>query len=76
MLNGHPGPALVAWRSKNGVTQRELGIKIGVNDQMISNYEMGRNTPSLVTAFALERVTGIDAELWALWEAQLRGKAA
>ena len=34
-------------RKKKGLTQQELGEKLGVSDRTIGNWENGRNMPDL-----------------------------
>lgn len=52
-------------RKRAGLTQAELAERSGVNKQMISFYEAGRNDirkASLTTAVALATVLGVHAE--------------
>lgn len=56
--------AIRKWRERNGVSQRELAQRLAISATEISDYEAGRRVPGLARAFALERVTGVDAELW------------
>ena len=61
-----PWAELRSWREDRGWTQRELAAALSMTDQAISNIECGRTLPSLVTAFAIEELTGVTARSWAL----------
>lgn len=47
-------------RKKAGMTQAELGNKIGTVRQTISNIENGISRPSIETAQAIAKVLGFD----------------
>lgn len=48
---------ITLWRKAHGVTQRELGRKLGVKDAAITKWEKGRVPAERV--LDLERVTGV-----------------
>lgn len=59
------GDRLRAWRERSGYSQSQLALALGVRDyQMISKLERSVKTPSLNTATAIERLTGIPAGSW------------
>lgn len=41
------------FRTKLGISQKDLGDKVGVSEASISNYETGKREPSLATLCAL-----------------------
>lgn len=47
-------------REESGMTQEELGYKIGVVRQAISNIERGKTRPSVETAQAIGKTLGFD----------------
>lgn len=46
VVHGLDPAALVRLRKKRGLTQDDLGLKLGVNTQSILNWESGRAAPS------------------------------
>ena len=55
------GEVLKAMREHLGLTQAELGDKLGWTRQRIGNLESGNFHPSLVTLFRIASFTGIPA---------------
>jgi putative transcriptional regulator len=49
-------------RAEHGLSQAELGGRVGVSRQAINLIENGRHDPSLSLAFALARVFGLPLE--------------
>jgi putative transcriptional regulator len=46
-------------RAKRGLSQAELGGRVGVSRQAINLVENGKHGPSLSLAFAIARVLGL-----------------
>lgn len=46
-------------RAENGLSQAELGGRVGVSRQAINLVENGKHDPSLALAFAIARVLGL-----------------
>lgn len=53
------GNQIRKYRKLRGMTQKELGLKIGVKHNTISGYESGANEPEQNTLFAIADVLGI-----------------
>jgi transcriptional regulator with XRE-family HTH domain len=53
---------LRALRKAAGLSQAELGKRVGLTDRMVSHYEVGRYTPSLDTLDRLAEVLAIPAD--------------
>jgi transcriptional regulator with XRE-family HTH domain len=52
-------------REATGLTQKELGEKVGVTGSSISYIEHGVNVPNVITAQRIARALGVDvADLW------------
>jgi putative transcriptional regulator len=49
-------------RAEHGLSQAELGGRVGVSRQAINLIENGRHDPSLSLAFAMARVFGLPIE--------------
>lgn len=49
-------------RAAEGLSQAELGGRVGVSRQAINLVENGRHDPSLSLAFAIARVFGVSVE--------------
>jgi putative transcriptional regulator len=49
-------------RSERGLSQAELGGRVGVSRQAINLVENGKHDPSLSLAFAIARVFGLPVE--------------
>lgn len=50
------GQNIKMLRKQNSFTQRDLGQKLGVSSQMISNWERGNSLPSLIDAERLAKL--------------------
>jgi transcriptional regulator with XRE-family HTH domain len=59
--------ALRFLRQKEGCTQEAVATKAGITSSMVSNYERGKEKPSLVTLFKV--LCAVDADLTDLGEA-------
>lgn len=60
------GAKLKAIRESNGLTQKELGEKVGLSDVRIRQYEIGNRTPKL---YLLEKIAvALDVPVYALWD--------
>lgn len=53
------GAQIRKYRKKAGLTQKELGFRIGVKHNTISGYENGTNEPEQNTLFAIADVLGV-----------------
>jgi ribosome-binding protein aMBF1 (putative translation factor) len=51
--------AVVGYRAKHGLTQTQLGQKLGVRQPHVARLEMGEHTPSLEMLQRLSRVLGM-----------------
>ena len=49
-------------RAQHGLSQAELGGRVGVSRQAINLIENGRHDPSLSLAFAIGRIFGLPVE--------------
>ena len=67
------GKRLRWLRQKVGMTQRELGEKVGTSDAMISYYESGRVVPSAERLEDLADVFGVSMD--ALWRGKRKKEA-
>ncbi len=47
------------FRKQAGLTQEELAARFGSRKTLISNYEIGRNTPDIETLWALADIFDI-----------------
>ena len=47
------------FRKQAGLTQEELAARFGSRKTLISNYEIGRNTPDIETLWELEDIFDI-----------------
>ncbi|MGF9979104.1 helix-turn-helix transcriptional regulator [Viridibacillus arvi] len=50
------GQNIKVLRKQNSFTQRDLGQKLGVSSQVISNWERGNSLPSLIDAKRLAKL--------------------
>lgn len=53
------GAQIRKYRKMRGMTQKELGLKVGVKHNTISAYENGTNEPEQNTLFAIADVLGV-----------------
>ena len=51
---------LLAKREEAGLTQEELGRKLGISRQAVCSLESGKNTPRVTTAKKLGEILGFD----------------
>lgn len=51
---------LLAKREAAGLTQEELGLKLGISRQAVCSLERGKNTPRVTTAKKLGEILGFD----------------
>ena len=51
---------LAKKREEAGLTQEELGRKLGISRQAVSSIESGKNTPRVTTAKKLGEILGFD----------------
>lgn len=54
------GKKIYKQRIKKGLSQEELGKRIGVSHAMISNYESGKKSPQIITLKKLAEVLEVD----------------
>jgi len=52
-------PSLSYYRRGAGLTQAALGELVGITKMSISNYESGRNDPTLKTLAAIAKALGV-----------------
>ncbi|KNE19079.1 LexA family protein [Virgibacillus pantothenticus] len=53
------GSKIREFRKKRGLTQKELGVKIGVKHNTISSYEKGTNEPEQNILYLMANVLGV-----------------
>ncbi len=56
------------WREQRGLTQKELGERVGVSRQAINAVETGKFDPSVWLAYDLARFFGVSIEALFLFE--------
>lgn len=61
-LSEHVGNKINHYRKKLGITQKELGNKIGVKHNTISDYERGKISPEQDMLFALSDALNISID--------------
>lgn len=57
------GKRIRDYRKKAGLSQKELGERLGVSQQHIAQYESGKRLPKLSTMVKLASALNIDAHL-------------
>lgn len=57
-MSRHPSNRLRAHRKKWELTQRELGLLLGVSDGSVSDYELNRRTVPAAVLIAAELIFG------------------
>ena len=62
MQSNRVGNLLAGARHKAGLTQKELAVKLGVRQNMISDYERGRRRLSLQMAKRIAKTLNIKAD--------------
>ncbi len=58
----HVSENIKACRKKAGLSQKELGKKLGVSQQHIAQYESGKRLPKIETLMRLSRALGVDID--------------
>ena len=53
------GKKIKSLRKKNGIKQHELAAKIGVNQNAIHYWEIGRNDPTVFNCIAIADYFGV-----------------
>lgn len=51
---------LLKKREEAGLSQEELGRKLGISRQAVSSIEIGKNTPKVSTAKKMGEILGFD----------------
>ena len=70
------GEHIAEWLGDNGINAAELARRLGVTPKHVSELLSGKAPLSHQMALALERVTGIPAHIWNLYEANYRNDLA
>ncbi len=70
------GDFISEWMEDEGINAAELGRRFGVTSKHVSELLSGKAPLSHQLALALERVTGIPARLWNLYESGYRSELA
>lgn len=66
------GDYLAEWMGNEGINAAELSRRLGVTRKHVSELLSGKAPLSHNMALSLERVTGVPARLWNLYEAVYR----
>lgn len=61
-LSKYVGSKIREYRKKKKMTQKELGEKIGVKHNTVSDYESGKISPEQDMLFALSRELGVSVD--------------
>src|SRR5699024_1118914 len=61
-LSEHVGKKINYYRKKTGITQKDLGDKIGVKHNTISDYELGKISPEQDMLFAISNALNISVD--------------
>jgi len=70
------GDFIAEWMEDEGINAAELARRLGVTPKHVSELMSGKAPLSPQLALALDRVTGIPARLWNLYESGYRGALA
>jgi HTH-type transcriptional regulator / antitoxin HigA len=70
------GDFITEWMEQEGINAAELARRLGVTPKHVSELLSGKAPLSHGLALALERVTGIPARLWNLYESGYRNTVA
>lgn len=62
---GHIGQRIKTSRIEKGLTQEELGEKLGLDKGTVSKMERGENAPTAKTLIALKKILGVSTD-WIL----------
>lgn len=78
------GEQLQESRKDSGLTQEELGEKLGIGPQMVSRYERGDNLPTTQALITMSELFNVNIDFlldrtrirtsWSDYERQLKGK--
>lgn len=60
MDQGKVGKFLAELRRSRGLSQKELGERVGATDKTVSRWERGKNLPDIDTLLALSKIYGIN----------------
>ena len=60
--------SLKEWRKKRGLSQQELANIMGINQTMISDYEKGKQVPSVQRLVQLSQILKISLDELVLYE--------
>lgn len=71
-----PGEYLAEWLENTGHTQLEAANRLGVSRKQVNEIVNGRAPITADSAFKLERLTGIAADVWLRMEMQYRADLA
>lgn len=71
-----PGEYLQEWLDENHLTQQQAAVRLGCSRKQVNELVNGRAPVSPETATRLERVTGITANSWLVFEAAYRADLA
>ena len=58
-IDSHIGRQLKAFRTKRGMTQKELGTKLGISHQQLYKYENGSNSLSSGMLYDVARILDV-----------------
>jgi HTH-type transcriptional regulator/antitoxin HigA len=70
------GDFIVEWMGDEGINAAELARRLGVTPKHVSELLSGKAPLSHALALDLERVTGVSARIWSLYEAGYRSSLA
>ena len=65
MLN-HLRPILIGFRKANGLTQREVAIRLGVTQQTYASLEANPSSASIERLFKVFSILGIEIALYSI----------
>ncbi len=71
-----PGDHIAEWMEDRGINAAELARRLGVPPKRVSELLRGKAPVSQQLAIDLERVTGIPARVWDLYETNYRSELA
>ena len=70
------GDFIAEWLEDEGINAAELSRRLGVTSKHVSELPRGKDPLSHPLAVPLERVTGVPARLWILYESGYRSEHA
>lgn len=59
----HTGKLIRETRKAKGLTQKELGLKMGVTESTVNKYEAGKQNLSLETVQKIANALSVDLEI-------------